>query len=52
MFASGARYDDPANSTRMGGYTLVDLRAGYAFSKGEEPISYLHSLKDDENGGD
>ena len=33
VFASGARYDDPANSTRMGGYALVDLRAGYALSK-------------------
>ncbi|MDR3391496.1 MAG: TonB-dependent receptor [Sulfuriferula sp.] len=27
--ASGMRYDDPANSTRLGGYTLVNLRAAY-----------------------
>jgi vitamin B12 transporter len=33
VFASGERYDDPYNSTRMGGYTLFDLRAGYAFNK-------------------
>ena len=33
VFASGNRYDDPGNDTRMGGYTLLDLRAGYAFNK-------------------
>lgn len=31
VFASGERYDDPGNATRMGGYALVDLRAGWSF---------------------
>lgn len=32
-YAASARYDDPANSVRMGGYALFDLRAGYAFHR-------------------
>ncbi len=28
VFASGKRYDDVANATRLGGYTTLDLRAG------------------------
>lgn len=31
--AVGKRYDDLANSQRLGGYATVDLRAEYAFSK-------------------
>jgi vitamin B12 transporter len=30
---SGDRYDDAANSTRLGGYSLVNLYATYAFSR-------------------
>jgi vitamin B12 transporter len=29
---AGERYDNLANTTRMGGYGLVDLRVGYAFT--------------------
>jgi len=29
---SGYRYDDPANSVRMGGYGTTDLRVAYAFT--------------------
>jgi vitamin B12 transporter len=28
----GRRFDDPANTERLGGYTLLDLRAGWHFS--------------------
>lgn len=31
--ASGYRYDDPANSVRLGGYGTADLRIGYAFAR-------------------
>jgi len=31
VFAAGERFDNPGNSVRMGGYALVDLRAGWAF---------------------
>src|SRR5690606_23001038 len=30
--AAGARYDDAANSVRLGGYSTVDLRVEYALS--------------------
>ncbi|GAB3378660.1 TonB-dependent vitamin B12 receptor [Lysobacter fragariae] len=30
--AAGYRYDDPANTRRMGGYATTDLRIGYALS--------------------
>ncbi|MGA0587592.1 TonB-dependent vitamin B12 receptor [Dyella sp. KRB-257] len=31
---AGARYDDVANTHRLGGYATVDLRASYAFAPG------------------
>jgi vitamin B12 transporter len=31
LVAEGARFDDPANAVRLGGYGTVDLRAQYAF---------------------
>ncbi|WP_064746470.1 TonB-dependent vitamin B12 receptor [Lysobacter antibioticus] len=31
VHAAGERYDDLANSRRLGGYALADLRLGYAF---------------------
>ncbi len=31
--AEGHRYDDLANTSRLGGYTTVDLRAEYAFAR-------------------
>nr|VFJ68531.1 MAG: vitamin B12 transporter [Candidatus Kentron sp. FM]VFJ71634.1 MAG: vitamin B12 transporter [Candidatus Kentron sp. FM]VFK17381.1 MAG: vitamin B12 transporter [Candidatus Kentron sp. FM] len=31
VFAEGDRYDDLANTEKLGGYTLVDLRAEYRF---------------------
>ena len=33
VFASGERYDNPGNTTRMSGYALVDLRAGWTFHR-------------------
>ncbi|MCL1634530.1 TonB-dependent vitamin B12 receptor [Luteimonas sp. SX5] len=32
VYAEGERYDDLANRTRLPGYSLVDLRVGYALS--------------------
>jgi vitamin B12 transporter len=32
LFAAGRRFDDPGNRVRLDGYTLLDLRASYAFS--------------------
>lgn len=31
LFESGPRYDDPANTERLGGYGTLDLRAGWRF---------------------
>lgn len=36
FFASSKRYDDIANTERMGGYATTDLRASYAFAPGWE----------------
>ena len=33
VHVEGERFDDPANTRRLGGYTLVDLRAQYDISK-------------------
>ncbi|TKR34163.1 TonB-dependent vitamin B12 receptor [Luteimonas gilva] len=33
VYAEGQRYDDIANRTRLPGYSLVDLRIGYALSE-------------------
>ena len=33
LVAASARYDDAANTRRMGGYALVNLTASYALSK-------------------
>jgi vitamin B12 transporter len=33
VFVSGKRYDDIDNTTRLGGYSLTDLRLAYAFDK-------------------
>jgi vitamin B12 transporter len=32
LFAAGRRFDDPANAVRLAGYTLLDLRASFAFT--------------------
>ena len=32
LFAAGRRFDDSANDVRLDGYTLLDLRASFAFS--------------------
>jgi vitamin B12 transporter len=32
LFAAGRRFDDAANTVALDGYTLLDLRAAYAFS--------------------
>lgn len=33
LFASGRRFDDPSNRVRIDGFTLLDLRASYAFGE-------------------
>jgi vitamin B12 transporter len=33
VFAQGRRYDDLANTVRMGGYATIDLRGEYAITK-------------------
>ncbi|MGO1071173.1 TonB-dependent vitamin B12 receptor [Lysobacter sp. CA199] len=33
VYAAGERYDDLANTRRLGGYALTDLRLGYAFDQ-------------------
>lgn len=33
VYASGARYDELANTTRLGGYGLLDLRVGYEVNR-------------------
>ena len=43
---SGASFDDPANTTRVKSYTLVDLRASYRLPHGLELYGRLENLFD------
>lgn len=42
----GQSFDDAANRTRLAGYTLVDLRAAYAFTKTIELYGRIENLAD------
>jgi len=46
--AEGQRYDDLSNSLRLGGYTTVDLRAGYDFAKEWQLQARVENLLDKE----
>lgn len=46
VLASGARYDDTANAVRMGGYTVLNLTAGYRYSKELHFLARLNNAFD------
>lgn len=46
--AEGHRYDDLANSKRLGGYATVDLRAGYDIAKAWQVQGSIENLIDKE----
>ncbi len=46
LVAEGARYDDVANSLRLGGYTTFDLRAEVAFAKHWSLQGSVHNVFD------
>lgn len=48
VFAAGRRFDDPANTVRLDGYTLLDLRASYAFSEALQIQARLENVFDTE----
>ncbi|MGD9298647.1 MAG: TonB-dependent vitamin B12 receptor [Thiohalocapsa sp.] len=48
FFAAGRRFDDPANSVRLDGYSLLDLRASYAFSDALQIQARLENVFDQE----
>jgi vitamin B12 transporter len=48
LFTAGRRFDDPANSVRLDGYTLLDLRASYAFSDALSIQARLENVFDQE----
>ncbi|WP_329955479.1 TonB-dependent receptor domain-containing protein [Dyella choica] len=46
FFAASQRYDDIANTRRMGGYATTDLRASYAFAPGWQLEAKLANVFD------
>ncbi|MBS0392854.1 MAG: TonB-dependent receptor, partial [Proteobacteria bacterium] len=44
--ASGQRYDDAANKTRLGGYTLVNLYASARLARDYQVVARLDNLAD------
>ncbi|VFN02850.1 MAG: vitamin B12 transporter [Candidatus Kentron sp. G] len=46
VFAEGDRYDDLANTEKLGGYTLVDLRAEYRFRQDWRLQARIENLLD------
>jgi len=46
FFAASQRYDDTANTRRMGGYATTDLRASYAFLPGWQVEAKLANVFD------
>jgi vitamin B12 transporter len=46
FFAASERYDDTANTRRMGGYATTDLRASYAFAPGWQVQAKLANVFD------
>ena len=47
-FVSGSRYDDAANTIEMGGYGLIDLRAGFRLARDWRLQAELNNLFDKE----
>ncbi|MFP4494361.1 MAG: TonB-dependent vitamin B12 receptor [Halochromatium sp.] len=47
LFVSGRRFDDAANRTRLDGFSLVDLRADYAFSDALRVQARIENLLDE-----
>jgi vitamin B12 transporter len=48
LFASGRRFDDPANDVRLDGFTLLDLRADYAFTDALRIQGRVENLLDED----
>jgi vitamin B12 transporter len=48
LFAAGRRFDDAANAVRLDGYTLLDLRASYAFSDALRVEASVENVFDEE----
>jgi len=48
LFASGRRFDDPANDVRLDGFTLLDLRADYAFTEALRIQGRVENLLDED----
>ncbi|MBK1703983.1 TonB-dependent vitamin B12 receptor [Halochromatium glycolicum] len=48
LFVSGRRFDESANRVRLDGYTLVDLRADYAFSDALRLQARVENLLDED----
>jgi len=48
LFAEGRRYDDLANTAKLGGYGTVDLRVGYAINKAWQLQARIANLFDKE----
>lgn len=47
VFVAGRRFDDPANTVRLDGYSLLDLRASYAFSDAVQIQARLENVFDE-----
>jgi vitamin B12 transporter len=48
VFVSGRRFDDDENAVRLDGYSLVDLRAAYAFSDALQIEGRIENLFDED----
>ena len=48
VFAAGRRFDDPANTVRLAGYGLLDLRASFAFTDALSIQARLDNVFDEE----
>jgi vitamin B12 transporter len=48
LFVSGRRYDDLANNVRLDGFSLLDLRAEYAFSRSLRLQARLSNVLDED----
>lgn len=48
IFVSGRRFDDAANRLRLDGYSLLDLRADYAFSDALRVQAQVENLLDED----
>lgn len=48
LFASGRRFDGPTNDVRLEGFTLLDLRAEYAFTDALRIQGRVENLLDED----